>query len=419
MDSFYYNSSTIIKYLRKVLNEINKDYVDSGLRAGFIMKRFCERNKFDADYTQKLVLLCVLKDIGCFYHDQVVDTNNDALVAASSYAFLKHCSPFGVNAKPLLFYRAKYLEDIENDDYYSGLLITLIDQVVRYNYEEYTLDEIADKLYGDDTGRYNPNQIKLLIKLLRSEPDILEKLNQKNSLFVYEVTSYLQHSSYSNEELLKFIDMTNFSFEFHNHETLAHTVTVAVIAKELAKLTRLTEDQIACIELAALVHDIGKMRIPVSILCKPGKLEDDEYEIMKKHVIYTKEIIDGCFSYKIVDIAANHHEKIDGSGYPRGLKAIDLSIGDKIISVADVASALYCRRSYKQSYPKEKIIEILKTTAAAGTQDARVIKHLLDNFDYIMGLAQAEEAEVLNKYESMKAEYDALATSDSLKKFFE
>ena len=161
------------------------------------------------------------------------------------------------------------------------------------------------------------------------------------------------------------------------------------------------------------------MRIPVSILCKPGKLEDDEYEIMKKHVIYTKEIIDGCFSYKIVDIAANHHEKIDGSGYPKGLKAIDLSIGDKIISVADVASALYCRRSYKQSYPKEKIIEILKTNAAAGTQDARVIKHLLDNFDYIMGLAQAEEAEVLNKYESMKAEYDALATSDSLKKFFE
>ena len=114
MDSFYYNSSTIIKYLRKVLNEINKDYVDSGLRAGFIMKRFCERNKFDAEYAQKLVLLCVLKDIGCFYHDQVVDVNNDALVAASSYAFLKHCSPFGVNAKPLLFYRAKYLEDIEN-----------------------------------------------------------------------------------------------------------------------------------------------------------------------------------------------------------------------------------------------------------------------------------------------------------------
>ena len=140
---------------------------------------------------------------------------------------------------------------------------------------------------------------------------------------------------------------------------------------------------------------------------------------MQRHAVYTREILEGSFSYKIVDIAANHHEKIDGSGYPKGLKAIDLSIGDKIISVADVASALYCKRSYKQSYPKEKIIEILKTNAANGTQDARVIKHLLDNFDYIMELAAKEEAVVLNKYESMKAEYDALASSDSLRKFFE
>ena len=66
-----------------------------------------------------------------------------------------------------------------------------------------------------------------------------------------------------------------------------------------------------------------------------------------------------------------------------------------------------------------RTIEILKTNAANGTQDARVIKHLLDNFDYIMELAANEEAVVLNKYESMKAEYDALASSDSLRKFFE
>lgn len=419
MESYYYNGSTVLKYLRKVLNEINNEYVDSGLRAAFIMKRFASKYKFNEEYASKLVLLCTLKDIGGFYHDSIIDKTNPALVAASSYAFLKHCSPLGDSAKPLLFYGAKYLEGVENDDYYAGLLITLIDQVVKYNFYEYTLDEIADKLMQDDSGKYNPDQIKKLIKLLRSEEDIFIKLNQKNSLFVYEVTSFIQHANYTDEELLKYIDMTNFSFEFHNHETLAHTVTVAVIAKELAKLSRLTESQINCIELAALVHDIGKMRIPVSILCKPGKLEADEYEIMKKHVVYTKEIIEGCFSYKIVDIASNHHERIDGSGYPKGLRARDLSIGDKIISIADVASALYCRRSYKDSFPKEKIIEIMERDAKDGKQDARITAHLIDNFDYIMGLAAEKEREVLHQKASMEEEFEALANSETLTKFFE
>ncbi len=419
MESYYYNSSTVLKYLRKVLNEINNEYVDSGLRAAFIMKRFASKYKIDEEYASKLVLLCTLKDIGSFYHDSIIDKTNPALVAASSYSFLKHCSPLGNSAKPLLFYGAKYMEGLDDEDYYFGLLITLIDQVVRYNFLEYTLDEIADMLLEDKTNKYHPDQIKKLLKLLRSEEDIFIKLNQKNSLFVHEVTSYIQHANYTDKELLEYIDMTNFSFEFHNHETLAHTVTVAVIAKELAKLSRLTESQINCIELASLVHDIGKMRIPVSILCKPGKLEDDEYEIMKKHVVYTKEIIEGCFSYKIVDIAANHHERIDGSGYPRGLRARDLSIGDKIISVADVASALYCKRSYKQSFPKEKIIEIMEEDARLGKQDARITAHLIDNFDFIMEQAAIKEKEVLDKKAAMEEEFEALSHSESLTKFFE
>ena len=140
---------------------------------------------------------------------------------------------------------------------------------------------------------------------------------------------------------------------------------------------------------------------------------------MKKHVVYTKEIIEGCFSYKIVDIASNHHERIDGSGYPKGLRARDLSIGDKIISIADVASALYCRRSYKASFPKEKIIEILEDEAKAGKQDARITAHLIDNFDYIMGLAAEKEKEVLDQKAAMEEEFEALSHSESLIKFFE
>ncbi len=418
MESYYYNGSTILKYLRKVLNEINREYIDNGLRAGFIMKRFAQKYNLNQQVAVKLVLLCVLKDIGCFYQDGIIAKDDYASVAASGYTFLKYCSPLKDSAKPLLFYNAKYMPDIENEEYYCGLLITLINQVVLYIYQEYTLEEIEELLKNDNSGRFHPDQIKKVIRLLKDEEDIIEKLNQKNSLFVHETSAFVQSGEYSDEELLSYIDMTNFAFEFHNHETLAHTITTAVIAKELAKLSRLSESQIQCIYLAALVHDIGKIRVPVSILCYPGKLEGADLKEMKNHVVYTKEILEGSFSYKIVDIASNHHERLDGSGYPRGLKAIDLSIGDKIIAVADVASALYCKRSYKDSFSEDQIIDILCKDARDNKLDSRIVNHFVDHIEEIMALAKEKERMVLQSYQQMKEEYETLCESEQLKQFF-
>ncbi|MBE6136844.1 MAG: HD domain-containing protein [Erysipelotrichaceae bacterium] len=418
MESYYYNSSTVLKYLRKVLNEINSEYVDNGIKTGFIMKRFAEKYKFNSDKAAKLVLLCILKDIGSFYQDGIIPKDNDALAAASSYTFLKHCSPLGDAAKPLLFYKALYMPDIDNDDYYCGLLITLIDQVVKYIYEKLTINQIERRLVTDTTGKYHPDQIKKIIKLLRDDY-IIDKLAEQNSLFVHETCSFVQNANYTDEELLSYIDTTNFSFEFHNHETLGHTVTTAAIARELAKLIRLSENQVNVVYLAALLHDIGKIKIPVSILCHPGRLTLDEFQIMKKHVDYTAQIVEGSFSYKIVEAAASHHERLDGSGYPKGLKDRDLSIGAKIVSVADVASALYCKRSYKEEFPQDKIIEILTNEANNNKLDKRIVDRFIDYIDTIMDVAREKEAEVLKKYEDMKSEYEVLSESEQLHRFFE
>ena len=419
MEHFNYNSSTVIKYLRKVLNEINRGYVDSGMRVGFIMKRYADYYKIDEEIGTKLVLLCLLKDIGIYYQDDIIPKDNHALAAASSYTFLRYCSPLEDYAKPLLFYKAKYMEDVDSVDYYFGLLMTLINQVVMYDYQEYTLDEIAEFLRADKSGTFHPEQIKKIIKLLRTQEDILEKLNDKSSLFIYETTNYILKANFTDEELLGFIDTTNFAFEFHNHETLAHTVTTAEIAKELAKRSRLTDGMIEEIYLAALVHDIGKIRVPIEVLCFPGRLEGENLKEMQRHVTYTKEILENSFSYKIVEIASNHHEKLDGSGYPRGLRSIDLSIGDKIIAVADIASALYCKRSYKASFSPEKIIEILNSDAKAGKIEQRIVNHLVNDFDEIMGEAKKKEEVVLNKYSAMKQKYEELSNSESLHIFFD
>ena len=416
---YYYNSSTVLKYLRKVLNEINHGYMDCGLRTGFIMKRYIEKYKLNPERGPKLVLLCLLKDIGLFYQDDYIPKDNHALAAASSFLFLNYCSPLKDDAKPLFYYKAKYMPNIDNEDYQYGILMTLLNQIVMYNYQEYTLDEMEEFLNKDKGKKYNPEHVKNVIKLLRKDEDILEKLNNKTSLYVYETQNYILQTKYTDEDLLGFINTTNFSFEFHNHETLAHTVTVAVIARELAKKSRLPSSMCEEIYLAGLVHDIGKIRVPKEVLCFPGRLEGEMLKEMQRHAVYTREILEGSFSYKIVDIASNHHEKLDGSGYPRALRAIDLSIGDKIIAVADIASALYCKRSYKAAFPPEKIMGILESDAKAGKLDMRIVEHFVDNYDEIMALAKEREEVVINMYSNMKNKYEALKKSNVLYHFFD
>lgn len=420
MENYNYNNNTILKFLRKVLNEINKDYIDSGMRTAFLMKRYIEKYHSDSENGPKHVLLCMLKDIGLFYMDGEVPSDDPALAAASSYTFLCHCSPLGIAARPLLFYKAKYVESQSNLDYELGLLMTLLNQVSIYIYQRKDPEDIEELLRkGRKYGHYQPDQVKKVIKLLRDEQDIIEKLNSESNLFVYETSKYISLAGYTDEELKGFIDTTAYAFEFHNHETLAHTITTATIAHELALKCKMTKETADIIELAGRVHDIGKIRVPREILCYPGRLDGEDLAIMQKHVVYTREIIEGCFSYKIVEIAANHHEKLDGSGYPRGLKAIDLSSADKIIAVADICSALYCRRSYKAAFTDDKIQEILISDAKAGKIDKRIVEHLCEYYDEIMQAAKEAEAIVLEKYKNMKEEYEALIRSNALRKFFE
>ena len=415
----YYNANTILKFLRKVLNEINKSYVDSGMRTAFLMKRYLEKYKLDTELSHQHVLLCMLKDIGLFYMDGAVPSNDPALAAASSYAFLHQCSPLGEAARPLLFYKAKYMEDVSNPDYEMGLLMTLLDHVSLYIYERKDVDEIEEILREDRRKKkYHPDQVKKVIKLLKDHPDIIEKLNSESELYVYETSKYISLADYGTDTLGEFLDTTSFMFEFHNHETMAHTVTTAQIAYDLAISCKLTESTSRAIEIAGKVHDIGKIRVPLEILCFPGKLEGEALQVMQSHAKYTKEIIEGCFSYVIVEIAARHHEKLDGSGYPLGITKKDLTSADKVLAVADICSALYCKRSYKAAFTPEKIQSILLSDAKAGKLDERIVNHLIDDYDNIMKNAKAVEDVALKKYDTMKDEYEALAKSPALRHVF-
>jgi HD-GYP domain-containing protein (c-di-GMP phosphodiesterase class II) len=115
---------------------------------------------------------------------------------------------------------------------------------------------------------------------------------------------------------------------------------------------------------AGLLHDLGKMSVPNSILEKPGKLDAAEWEIMRLHPYYTWKIL-SCISgfRELSEVTAAHHEKLDGTGYFRGLRAPQLSLEMRILTVADIFDALSARRPYRDGLPVETVFRIMRKDA--------------------------------------------------------
>jgi len=132
--------------------------------------------------------------------------------------------------------------------------------------------------------------------------------------------------------------------------TQGHEQGVAALGRQIAREMGLPEEGVEEIELAALVHDIGKLAVPAEILTKPGKLSDLEFELIKQHSQSGYSILrDIDFGWPIADIVLQHHERMDGSGYPNGLLGEDISMAARIIAVADVIEAMASHRPYRPS----------------------------------------------------------------------
>jgi putative nucleotidyltransferase with HDIG domain len=149
--------------------------------------------------------------------------------------------------------------------------------------------------------------------------------------------------------------------------TSGHSQRVALISKRLAEQCGFDPEKVQQIYLAGLLHDIGKIGVPEAILCKKGKLTDEEYEDMKRHPMLGANILGGIRQLDEVVVGIlSHHERPDGGGYPRGLHDNQIPLEGKIICVADCFDAMTSYRTYRNALPLETVVQELKDNA--GTQ---------------------------------------------------
>ncbi|MEJ2633694.1 MAG: GAF domain-containing protein [Calditrichia bacterium] len=207
---------------------------------------------------------------------------------------------------------------------------------------------------------------------------IVQVLNKRNGIFTSQdeellnAISQIAATTIENsilyqeqvESLNSFVETLAATLDTRDYITAGHSRRVTLYTTAMCRQMGMQADCCKQLRYAGLLHDIGKLGIPEAVLFKAGKLDNDEYEIIKKHPAITREILDNMHFPRnlkaVPDIASTHHEKINGDGYPNGLKADEIPLGGRILALADVFDALTSTRQYHDREPIETVWDIIE-----------------------------------------------------------
>jgi putative nucleotidyltransferase with HDIG domain len=213
------------------------------------------------------------------------------------------------------------------------------------------------------SGRwFDPALVRAFCSLAKKESLWVDVANAAKCAVQLEPPGEVLEASEANIDniCLAFADVIDAKSPF----TYRHSAGVAGTAVAIGRTLAMSEPEVTLLRRAALLHDIGKLGVSNSILDKPGKLTDDEWAIVRKHPSYSHQVLKRIPGFEdLSEIAASHHEKLDGSGYFRSMQAAQLSLPARILVVSDIYDALAARRPYRDALPLETVFEIMRKDA--------------------------------------------------------
>ena len=397
--------------VQRALDCVDSRLVDHGLRVATLLDAMLEvKGMTDQTQRRAAYFIALLHDVGAYRTEEI-----DRMVAFETesvwehsfygYLFFKELLPLNDYSEVILYHHLPYCQFTDQDPYVKFLASALhvADRVDVLLLEHPRADaaEVERLLAAQREGTFSPEALALFSEAQRRF-DVIASLREGVE---QPDLSHIVPDPEGTGSAMSYLDMLVHVIDFRSRHTVTHTVTTAWVAYELA--LRLLGDQreAAHVYASALVHDVGKIGIPLSILEKPGRLDDEEMAVMRTHVSLTEDILSGCVDGSLLQAAVRHHEKLDGTGYPRGLHAHELTMPDRIIAVADIVSALVGTRSYKQAYPKEKVLKLLNEQSLAGKIDADVVGMMTREYDAVMETVAQACRPVAEAYERVQEGY--------------
>lgn len=362
-------------------------------RTAMIATRIADHIALPASQRQTLMYAALLHDIGAaanweeknnLFTRKPVD--NLYIHAAAGYDLLKNSPLFRLMAKPILHHHDRWDGSSPSglaggDIPVLGRIINLADSLeVQLADDKFVLDQretILDSLTARSGSQFDPDLVGALEELACQECFWLDLANP----LYYE--NFFRDLSGSGQIRLSIDDVIGVAQIFAtivdrtSQYTARHSRSVAAVAAYLAEAKGYSRAEINLMRIAGLLHDLGKLAVPNSILEKPGKLTAGEFTLIKQHPYYSHRILSQIDGFEIIaDWAAYHHETLDGQGYPFRIAKENLRLGSRIVAVADVYTALVESRPYRQSLAAGQVEKIMGDMVGANRIDGDIVGEL-------------------------------------------
>ncbi|MBO7599542.1 MAG: HD domain-containing protein [Lachnospiraceae bacterium] len=404
------HSKDIYYVIRDVLKLLDPKIMNHGERTAYILyKMLSLESNLEMYQIAELALIATLHDIGAYKTDYQKDRlayeSKDCIPhSIYGYLFLLYLTPFKDRAKIVLYHHTDYNRLPRMDYEYLDIIHYLNVAEKMDIYSSIMGSKFDHMMFNKQAGsKYSPKALELLYQA-EKRYGIFAKLSSGE--YEKELSELYDYLIFTDDEkrdcLMGLISCVSFRSEY----TMADMVTCTHICESIGEKLLLSDKQQEMLNYAAMLHDAGMCAIPRDIIEAPRSLTEEEMDFLRTHIDVINRILKGKLDQDCLDIIMTHHERGDGSGYPRELTQGKMNLLEQILQVADTVTGLTNPRSYREPKSKEEVIDILTTDAEMCKYSKEVVKIFVKFYDKIMDGVKLKSEEKLSTYRRMVENYE-------------
>ena len=378
-------------------------------RVAYIAGKIALEMNVSVEDTQDIILASMLHDIGAFSpierirsEDPDAQENELEQHTMQGYKLLKGFEPLARAASLIRYHHADFFRAGSNVPL-GSYIISIADKAAVLVDDKREILEQVPEVYEKITFKYHqfdPRTMSAFFQLAKYEYFMVEAFSPAYSTIALKKMHYPK-KIIDMDALRDFAKVIAQIIDFRSRFTSTHSSGVAAVALELATISGFSERECRLMEIAGLLHDLGKLAVSNDILEKNGKLDSKEINFIKKHTYYTYAVLNKISGLEhIATLAAYHHERPDGNGYPFHMKNSHFSKLARIMAVADIITALTEDRPYRSGMSREQAGAVLQSMASSGGIDRDIMELATKNFSRINEVRHIAQMEAKKEYEA-------------------
>ena len=381
-------------------------------RVAYLSTCLAEHIKLPIEQRKDIFLAALVHDIGALSLNERLETiesepqyiNTHAIKGAKLFEGFK---PLQKSAKIIKYHHIPWKngegQKYKSDEIpYASHIIHLADRVSGLIDAEQNVliqvPQILAEISQNNNSIFEPNLVNALFELSKKEYIWLDLISSSPVEKIPEIGLY-DNLVLGIDDIIDLTYVFSSIIDFRSQFTARHSAGVAKTAESLAKILGFSPLECKMMRIAGHLHDLGKLAIRNSVLEKPSKLDEDEFNEIRSHTYYTYQLLDSIDQFKTINRwASYHHEKLNGKGYPFQIHGDDIPIGSRIMAVADVFTAITENRPYRVGMESEGAKKVLNDMVANNSLDGNVVNILIKNFDEINSLREKAQEDASIRY---------------------